>query len=216
MLVVLVACAPAATRAQDAHNITGESAAPAAADNSSATAAAPPQLTVDVVTPPFVGIRACLPFNVLVAAPQEMVAAARGGSEGGAAPGGGVAAGRIMMTAAADVINSTHAFIENGILTLSLTGTGFYSDQPINLTVRIVCVRVGEPRLQRALAPAGGSETLDARVRPLLRRSPCRRAAATSPLSPTTAPGWSWLAQACARMCCVCTRPLWAKCARST
>jgi hypothetical protein len=83
---------------------------------------------VDQLIPHFRGVVSCLPFNILVAAPQTP-------------QGDNVRLstnGRITITAEPAVINATAIAVEDGILTLSVRD-GFFSKQPINFTVRRAC-----------------------------------------------------------------------------
>jgi hypothetical protein len=92
------------------------------------------------VLPHFSGIRSCLPFNILVAAPQPQPGGSGSDNDASSAT---TTNGRLTISGDFAVLNSTAAAIQGGILTLSLTGSGFYSDQPIHLTVRAcdVCKR---------------------------------------------------------------------------
>lgn len=92
--------------------------------NSSAPATAQPQLSkVDQTLPFFKGVRSCLPFNVLIAAPQRPA-----GGDGNVAQ---TINGRISIVAEPSVINATAVAVEDDVLTLSLVGEGFFSTQPI-------------------------------------------------------------------------------------
>jgi hypothetical protein len=75
--------------------------------------------------PFFKGVRSCLPFNILVAAPLKT------------ADGNTIETtnGRITITADPSVINSTAVAVEDDILTLSLVGNGVFSVQPIKFIV---------------------------------------------------------------------------------
>jgi len=64
---------------------------------------------VDQVIPPFSGLRSCLPFNILLAAPDPSTSSPNAASNG-----------RIIIDADYNVINATLARVEDGILTLSI------------------------------------------------------------------------------------------------
>lgn len=117
----------AAPTMNDASNTTTSSSA-----TSNATAA---PVRVDQTVPFFRGVRSCLPFNLLVAAPQKT-------GESSAM----TINGRITIIADASVINSTSVAVEDGILSLSLNGTGFFSNQVINFTVSLESVEVHDKR----------------------------------------------------------------------
>eukprot|EP00879_Flechtneria_rotunda_P000060 GHRR01000092.1.p1 GENE.GHRR01000092.1~~GHRR01000092.1.p1 ORF type:complete len:513 (+),score=130.15 GHRR01000092.1:181-1719(+) len=81
---------------------------------------------VDQTVPAFNGVRSCLPFNVLIIPAT--------GAASQSATAGNTTEGRITIEADYNVINSTVATVDDGILTLSLAG-GFESQQPINFTI---------------------------------------------------------------------------------
>lgn len=94
--------------------------------NSAGSVESPPSVvTVDKPLPFFKGVRSCLPFNILVAAPLKT------------ADGNTIETtnGRITITADPSVINSTAVAVEDDILTLSLVGNGVFSVQPIKFIV---------------------------------------------------------------------------------
>jgi hypothetical protein len=100
---------------------------PLDADNSTAVPEAPQPARVDQVLPFFKGVRSCLPFNILIAAPQR--------PEEGGDNVAQVINGRITILADPSVINATAVAVEDDVLTLSLVGDGFFSVQPITFIV---------------------------------------------------------------------------------
>jgi hypothetical protein len=117
-----------------AGNETDEAAAPVVSspepldtDNSTAVPEAPQPVRVDQVLPFFKGVRSCLPFNILIAAPQRPVEGEDNVAQ--------VVNGRITILADRSVINATAVAVEDDVLTLSLVGDGFFSIQPINFIV---------------------------------------------------------------------------------
>jgi hypothetical protein len=121
-------------------NVVASSPEPAAANTSSnstsntSSAASPPSVvTVDQPLPFFKGVRSCLPFNILVAAPLQS-------PEGNTIE---TTNGRITITADPSVINATAVTVDDDILTLSLVGNGFVSVQPIKFIVSGLCAASG-------------------------------------------------------------------------
>jgi hypothetical protein len=104
-------------------------------NSSSMATAAPSPARVDQPLPFFKGVRSCLPFNVLIAAPQRP-------AEGDNTNGIQITNGRITIVADPSVINATAVAVEDDILTLSLVGDGFFSTQPVVFIVS-VCAGMG-------------------------------------------------------------------------
>lgn len=107
----------------DTANSSSTSIGGDAADNSSMMEAPTPG-RVDQPLPFFKGVRSCLPFNVLIAAPQQP-------TEDGNINVVQTTNGRITIVADPSVINATAVAVEDDILTLSLVGEGFFSTQPV-------------------------------------------------------------------------------------
>lgn len=122
--VVLTSTVPAS-------NVTGTGAINTA-NTTTATTSSSALVTVDQVVSNFKGVRSCLPFNILIAAPQVPAGADSDSLDSLTTNG------RITIVADPSVINATGVAIEDGILTLSLTGEGFFSTQPIQFMVSLL------------------------------------------------------------------------------